>query len=400
VDMKKLLLGTTEVDTIKSWPELIDGALSKAKKIGLAFLAICVLIWLVIYSFFFDSLNNNANSISDYFWWLGDYWQISLIITLFAARMTWWLISYPFSKLSRTKLHAITIGSLVVSIALTFFNQERTLLGKYIQNDDPGPVKTYISKKRLSHFKMLSGILIDASNVEHAYAVSKGLFPKQIDLYSSDVQLLIVAGEFQFFDSGNPKYFKGTKDQNGIYRLYDRMGFDPISGKLLTKFEEDGIEELKNSIKSLLEKKRNAEALMSQLKQRAAQEAEEKKVRDQQIAEQKLKKWQAEQTERERKERQADAAREKNDRESQARRLSEIENSRRVVILDRETATMSIPRNHEITELGNDCYLISNGSQTKSSAQLFRQNNGQVTAHLSGAFWSQGICRFVMKRFE
>jgi hypothetical protein len=118
-----------------SWPNLLNKFLSQVKKIGLTIFCIGALIWLSIYTFFFDSLTSNANSITDYFWWFGNYWQISLLITLAAGWMTWWLVSYLFSKTSRTKLHAITIVSLVASVALTFFNQERTLLGKYIHND-------------------------------------------------------------------------------------------------------------------------------------------------------------------------------------------------------------------------------------------------------------------------
>lgn len=408
-----------------SWPELIKKIslnlkkiLLQIKKIGLTLLGIGLLIWLGIYTFFFDGLTNNANSITDYFWWFGDYWQISLLITLVAGWMTWWLISYPFSKLSRTKLHVITVTSLLISVALTYFNQERTLLGKYIQNDDPGAVKTYISKKRLSSFKMLSGILIDASNVEHAYAVSKGLFPKQVDLYSSDVQLAIVAGEFPFFDSGNPKYYRGTKDQNEIYRLYDRMGFDPISGKLLVKFEEKEIEELKASIKAMVEKRRSAEAAAAQIKrdqeiaeaqrkQKVAQEAAAQKAKEDQIAEQKRKQEKTEEDRRERiaaaermREIAANDAREHKARQAEERRRAEIENSSKQLILNEQMMTFSIPSGHEITQHNDDCYFTVDGNRTGFSRKMFIEYSGRVVLHARAALLSRWECRAVIKRFE
>lgn len=395
----------------------------KAAIVALVIIAIPVLISTSIYSYLFNKMQNDANKITDYFFWMGDYWQITVLILILAALATRHLMSMPFSKNSFRKVLVFLISTLSLTMLIDYQNQQRTLFGKYLYNDGPAEKVVYIDKSPTGIYKRNPGKKIDASNIGVAFLVEKSIFPKSVDMGNLTSESLS-NGKFVLFENGNPKYYQGTTIKpDGMPRLYDVAGYDPITGEFLVPFDKLAID------KMMLALKKNEGAVLQKRKEqeeaRAKKEGEEKlraieEKRLQDIRELEEKKKQAVQDAKEKadadraaaaenkrqiallKEEAANKAQdERREREKErkvAARSEEIRNSRKRIDLTYSRNEFTIPAGYEVVERNSNVDITINGEVIRSvGPDVYARYDGRVVARTNYCLLCKGDGHIVIQ---
>lgn len=393
-----------------------NGPLQKFVVTALVLIAVPALILVSIYSYLFDKMQNDANKIIDYFFWMGDYWQITILIMVLATWLTKLLIKVPFSKNSFKKAVIFLVLTVSLAMFMDYRNQQRTLFGKYLYNDGPTGKVVYIDKSPIGLYKRKPGQKIDASNINAAFLVDKGIFPEPIGLSnvkSEDIE----NGNMSLFENGNPKYYYGTTlKPDGMPRLYDVAGYDPITGNFLLPFDKPQIDAMVSTLKenegiSSYKKRREDEEQSKKDAKEKANADEERRLQD--IKELRDKRLQAIQDAKEkaeteraaaaenrrqiallREERENKAQGERNQRENERRdrvRSEEIRDSRRRIELTYKSNEFTIPAGYDVVERNTSVSIVVNGETVRNpDPDTYKKYDGKVVARTEYCVFCKG----------
>ena len=249
---------TENTDTnLPDWASRLRYLLHKLISVLLIIGGTLALIFLFVYGFVHSKIVAGSNILQDRLSWMTEYWQLPLLFFFLSVWLTWHFLKAPLSKRSSTIILTVILSSLALSLSGDYFTGDERLLGQVMCNDEIGDSSGYVKAKNPCRVDHEDGILIVKANLNMASNIKRGWVPRQIitkDWTSSGLQ----NGEIRLFISGKPKYYIGTTlRQDGTPRVYDIMHFDPITGSLLTPFDQPQIDAM---IKSLIEKEKNAPA--------------------------------------------------------------------------------------------------------------------------------------------
>lgn len=347
------------------------------------FMVVIVIGYALVYGSIFDDFSKAAEAIR------GNRYQfkagtIGVLIAMFLVGSA---LSGIFTLLFRG---AIKLIPALIALGLFIFIQVGNHQGRhselqnmYRHNDGPPGQELYFTENGVSKFSSKkNGEKVTDQNLALAYEIDKVIQGQAKGPAAVDVSHLTFENinEFQIFENGNPKYFKGsTLDKNNYPRLYSSGVYDPLTGDALTKFTSEDLADFKHYLMSISSKVKWREIYEVELKK----EEQEAKVAKEK--EESLKRELSAKAEREAAEKAYTESlkRDEANRLEQQRKKQEIESSRQRVDLDQNRPKFKIPEDYEVIEMGGLAALQIGEKKTLSlDRSLFENNNGNVTATL------------------